>query len=239
MVESKVSGVLYICPTPLGNLKDITLRTLEVFQTVDLIACEDTRRSIKLMNFFDIHKPLISYHEFSKQNQTDSLIRQLLEGKKIALISDAGMPLIADSGLELLQTCHKKGIQVVVLPGPSAVINAAVNSGMDVQNFFYINFLPRKKSKLIKLLMRVKPLQVPIIAFESPFRLLETLNVLADFDEKIEVCICREMTKMHEEFIRGTVKNVYNDFLNKEIQGEITLVFQFEKTEEKKEDENE
>jgi 16S rRNA (cytidine1402-2'-O)-methyltransferase len=232
-------GILYICPTPLGNLKDITLRTLEVFQMVDLIACEDTRRSIKLMNFFDIHKPLISYHEYSKAKQTDNLLMQLKNGKKIALISDAGMPLIADSGLDLVKGCQDMDIQVVVLPGASAVINAAVSSGMDVQNFIYINFLPRKKSKLIKLLEKVRLLQIPIIAFESPFRLLDTLQVLVEFDEKILICVCREMTKIHEEFIRGSVKNVYNDFLNREIQGEITLVFQFEKIEEKKEDENE
>jgi 16S rRNA (cytidine1402-2'-O)-methyltransferase len=232
-------GILYICPTPLGNLKDITLRTLEVFQSVDLIACEDTRRSIKLMNYFDVHKPLIAYHEYSNIKQTENLLTQLEDGKKIALISDAGMPLIADSGLDLLQKCHSKGIQVVVLPGASAVINAAVSSGMDVQNFIYINFLPRKKSKLIKLLTKVKVLQIPVIAFESPFRLLETLQVLLEFDDQIQICVCREMTKIHEEFIRGTVKNVYNDFLKKEIQGEITLVFQFEKTEEKKEDESE
>jgi 16S rRNA (cytidine1402-2'-O)-methyltransferase len=232
-------GVLYICPTPLGNLKDITLRTLEVFQAVDLIACEDTRRSVKLMNYFDIHKPLIAYHEYSNIKQTENLLTQLVDGKKIALISDAGMPLIADSGLDLLQKCHEKGVQVVVLPGASAVINAAVNSGIDVQNFIYINFLPRKKSKLIKLLEKVKILHIPIIAFESPYRLLETLQILAEFDDHIQICVCREMTKIHEEFIRGTVKNVYNDFLNREIQGEITLVFQFEKVEEKKEDENE
>lgn len=238
-MESNPKGILYICPTPLGNLKDITLRTLETFQNVDLIACEDTRRSIKLLNFFAIHKPLISYHEYSKQKQTENLVEQLKSGKKIALISDAGMPLIADSGLDLVQCCQKEGISVVVLPGPSAVINAAVSSGMDVQNFIYINFFPRKKSKLIKLLLRVKDLQIPVVAFESPFRLLDTLKVLAEFDETMEICVCREMTKIHEEFIRGTIKKVYNHFINKEIQGEITLVFQFVKIEEKKEDEEE
>lgn len=233
------TGILFICPTPLGNLKDITLRTLEVFQTVDLIACEDTRRSIKLMNYFDIHKPLISYHEYSKERQTENLLHQLMDGKKIALISDAGMPLIADAGLDLLQKCHEQGIKVIVLPGASAVMNAAVSSGMDVQNFIYINFLPRKKSKLITLLSKVKNLQIPVIAFESPHRLVNTLALLAEFDGDIEVCICREMTKIHEEFIRGKVKNVYNEFLGKEILGEITLVFQFRKKEEKEEDENE
>jgi 16S rRNA (cytidine1402-2'-O)-methyltransferase len=238
MTETR-PGTLFICPTPLGNLKDITLRTLEVFQTVDLIACEDTRRSIKLMNFFDIHKPLVAYHEFSKPQQTENLYRQLACGKNIALISDAGMPLIADAGLNLLQKCNTEGIDVVVLPGPSAVINAAVISGMDVQNFIYINFLPRKKSKLLKLLSKVQHLQMPVVAFESPNRLVETLLILSEFDNRIQVCVCREMTKVHEEIIRGSVKNVYNDFLTKEIKGEITLVFQFEKIEEKTNDENE
>lgn len=232
-------GTLFICPTPLGNLKDITLRTLEIFQSVDLIACEDTRRSLKLLNHYDIHKSLIAYHEFSKDKQTTNLLNQLKNGKSIALISDAGMPLIADSGLELVQQCKADGVKVVVLPGPSAVINSAVNSGMNTQNFVYINFLPRKKGKLKNLLDRVKMLNMPIIAFESPFRLKETLSVLCEITPNLDICICREMTKIHEEIIRGTVKNVYNHFLNTEVQGEITLVFQFDSLQEVGIDESE
>jgi len=232
-------GILYICPTPLGNLKDITLRALEVFQSVDLIACEDTRRSLKLLNHYDIHKSLIVYQEFTKEKQTNQLISQLKNGKNIALISDAGMPLIADSGLELLQQCKKEGIKVIVLPGASAVINAAVNSGMNVQNFVYINFLPRKKIKLKRLLERVRILNMPMIAFESPFRLKETLLTLIDIDPNLDICVCREMTKIHEEIIRGSVKNVYNHFLNTEVLGEITLTLQFDVSEEVLADESE
>ncbi|MCE5222617.1 16S rRNA (cytidine(1402)-2'-O)-methyltransferase [bacterium] len=221
------TGTLYIISTPLGNLKDITIRTIEVLKTVDYIACEDTRRSLKLLNTFDIHKELIVYNEHTIKKNTPVLLDLLENNHTIALISDAGMPLIADSGLELVQACYEKNYAVQVIPGPSAVITALVYAGFTTQNFLFVNFLPRKKSKLLETIQQASTLRVPVVCFESPHRLLHTLEWLQTLEMPMRICICREMTKINEEILRGSLDFVYNQYLNREVIGEITIVLDF------------
>lgn len=221
------TGTLYIISTPLGNLKDITIRTIEVLKTVDYIACEDTRRSLKLLNTFDIHKELIVYNEHTIKKNTPVLLNLLGNNHTIALISDAGMPLIADSGLELVQACYEKNYSVQVIPGPSAVITALVYAGFATQNFLFVNFLPRKKSKLLETIQQASTLKVPVVCFESPHRLLNTLELLQTLEMPMRICICREMTKINEEILRGSLDFVYNQYLNREVIGEITIVLDF------------
>jgi len=221
-------GTLYVCPTPIGNLKDITLRTLDVFREVSYIACEDKRRALKLLNTYDIKKPLILYNEHTKNKENSTLISLLQSGNDVALTCDAGMPGIADSGYELIKLCIDSGIKVVTMPGPSAILTAIVGSGLKAQNFIFINFLPRKKGQIVNLLTKLKDLGFTICAFESPYRLLKTLEIMYNFDSNINLCVCREVSKIHEEFVRGDINFVYTYFKQKkEIKGEITLVFKF------------
>lgn len=224
MVET---GALYILSTPLGNLKDITIRTIEILKTVDCIACEDTRRALKLLNTFDIHTELLIYNEHTIDKNTPKLLEKLMERKNIALISDAGMPLIADSGLELVQACYQNGISVQVIPGPSAVVTALVYAGFATQHFLFLNFLPRKTSKLIETIQQASMLRVPVVCFESPYRLKTTLETLLSLQMPMNICICREMTKMNEEILRGSLDFVYNQYRNREVIGEITIVLDF------------
>jgi 16S rRNA (cytidine1402-2'-O)-methyltransferase len=206
-------GTLYVCPTPIGNLKDITLRTLDVFREVSYIACEDKRRALKLLNTYDIKKPLILYNEHTKNKENSTLISLLQSGNDVALTCDAGMPGIADSGYELIKLCIDSGIKVVTLPGPSAILTAIVGSGLKAQNFIFINFLPRKKGQIVNLLTKLKDLG---------------FTIMYNFDSNINLCVCREVSKIHEEFVRGDINFVYKYFKQKkEIKGEITLVFKF------------
>lgn len=220
-------GTLYILSTPLGNLKDITIRTIEVLRSVDYIACEDTRRALKLLNTFAIQKDLVLYNEHTIQKNSPVLIGYLENNASVALISDAGMPLIADSGLELVQTCYEKRIPVRVIPGPSAVITALVYAGFSTQNFIFVNFLPRKKTKLLDTIQQARAMKVPIVCFESPHRLLPTLKLLMEMNIPTNICVCREMTKINEEILRGSLDFVYNQYQDRDILGEITIVLDF------------
>jgi 16S rRNA (cytidine1402-2'-O)-methyltransferase len=222
-----VKGVLYIVPTPIGNLKDITLRSLEVLQSVNWIACEDTRRTIKIANTFHIKSHFISYHEHTLYKNKE-IIEKLNNGDSVALVSDAGMPLVADSGLELMQECRKAAISVIVLPGASAVITALVYSGFSIQNFQYVNFLPRKKSKFFQLLEKLKETDYTVCAFESPHRMVKSLTWMNEFDPSLQVCICREMTKKNEEIVRGSPSYLLTLWQDREVRGEISIVFRFD-----------
>jgi 16S rRNA (cytidine1402-2'-O)-methyltransferase len=223
-------GTLYICPTPIGNLKDITLRTLEVLKEVNYIACEDKRRALKLLNTYDIKKPLILYNEHTKDKENMTIKSFLLSGNDVALTCDAGMPGIADSGYELIKLCIASEIKVVTLPGPSAILTSLVGSGLNSQNFVFINFLPRKKGQILNLLKNLKSLGFTVCAFESPYRLLKTLEVMYNFDSNLNLCVCREISKIHEEFVRGNINSVYTYFKEKKmVKGEITIVFKFMK----------
>ncbi len=219
------AGSCFICPTPIGNLKDVTLRVLEVLSQVDMIACEDTRRTLKLLNAFQIKKPLMIFNEHTKAESQKKILDLLQIGKSIAIVSDAGMPGIADTGGELIVTCIEQGIKVEVLPGPTALINALLVSGLPCQQFLFVNYLPRKQGKLLQLLERVKNGDFTVCAYEAPHRLVSTLELFKTCAPSMEVCVCREMTKMHEENIRGNIETVYNYFVDRTIKGEITIVF--------------
>ncbi len=220
-------GKCYVCPTPIGNLKDITLRALEVLEQVDLIACEDTRRTIKLLNAYQIKKSLFLLNEHNKTEAQRKLIQWMKEGKSIAIVSDAGMPGIADTGSELVSMCIDEDIKVEVLPGAVAIINALVASGFSCQQFLFVNFLPRKTGKIMELLERIRNEGYTVCAYESPHRLLSTLELFKQFDSSMEVCVCREMTKLHEEIIRGNIETVYNYYIHQKVIGEITLVIRW------------
>jgi 16S rRNA (cytidine1402-2'-O)-methyltransferase len=219
-----VFGTCYICPTPIGNLKDITLRVLEVLETVDVIACEDTRRTLKLLNAYQIRKSLMVFNEHTKTESQKRILEYLEAGQSVAVVSDAGMPGIADTGHELIAACIERSIKLEVLPGATALINALVSSAMPCQQFTFINYLPRKQGKLLQLIDRVKSDGFTICAYEAPHRLVNTLALLKDLYPDMEVCVCREMTKIHEENIRGNIETVYNYFVDRKVIGEITLI---------------
>ena len=223
----KVYGCLYICPTPIGNLKDITIRVLETIKEVDYLACEDSRRALKLLNSFSIKKPLIVFNEYNKLKSSEKIIHLLKEGKNVAFTCDAGMPVIADSGINIISDCIKEGIKVTVLPGPSAVITALVGSNIECNNFVFVNFMPRKRNKIISILEKIKEMDYTACAFESPYRLLKTLDIMYNFDSNLFISVCREMTKLHEEFFSDRIEKVIEHFKDKKIKGEITIVFKF------------
>ncbi|MDR2772999.1 MAG: 16S rRNA (cytidine(1402)-2'-O)-methyltransferase [Elusimicrobiota bacterium] len=222
-------STLFIVPTPIGNLEDITLRALRVLKESDIIACEDTRRSLKLLNYFGISKPLISFYSYNQQYKIPQLIEKLLSGKKIALISDGGTPAISDPGWLLLKEAIDKGIKTEVLPGACALTTALVGSGFNTDGFVFCGFLKRKKSKIKKELAEAGAMGKTIIFYESPHRIIKTLEICSEvFGDDAPVCIARELTKSFEEFIRGSCVEVIKKMKEKEtILGEITVLIGF------------
>ncbi|WP_101772558.1 16S rRNA (cytidine(1402)-2'-O)-methyltransferase [Peptostreptococcus faecalis] len=221
-MESK----LYICPTPIGNLEDITFRTLKVLKEVDLIAAEDTRHTIKLLNHFDISKPLTSYHEHNKKSKGDILIERLQNGETIALVSDAGMPGISDPGEDLIRLCIEKNIEVEVLPGASAFVVALVGSGMQTDKFVFEGFLDRDKKKKKKRLEEIKNELRTLIIYESPHRLKETLKLMNDILGNRKIAICRELTKKYESYFRTTVQEAIEHYEQNSPRGEYILIIE-------------
>jgi 16S rRNA (cytidine1402-2'-O)-methyltransferase len=212
----ETNGILYIVPTPIGNLEDITLRALRVLRGCDLIVCEDTRHSIKLLSHFKILKQLISLHSYNELHKSKYIIKKLLSGKKIAVISDAGTPVISDSGYILIKNTIDNGIKIEVLPGASAVTTAFVASGLPNDGFIFCGFLKRKKGKMKKELNNLKNLKKTIIFYESNNRLIKTLEICVDvFGSNSKICIAKEMTKKFEEFIRGNIIDVLYNVKNK------------------------
>ncbi|RQD76003.1 MAG: 16S rRNA (cytidine(1402)-2'-O)-methyltransferase [Candidatus Syntrophonatronum acetioxidans] len=216
-------GTLYLCATPLGNLKDITLRVLEVLKEVDLIAVEDTRRTVKLLNHYDIKTPMISYHEHNKESRGREIMECLQEGKKIALAADAGTPGISDPGYELIRDTIEKGIEVISLPGPCAAVTAVVVSGFPIKRFAFYGFLSNKKKDRKRELEGISQEDKTVVIYEAPHRLLKTLKELAEFMENREAALCRELTKVHEEVKRGTIKELISHYEVNPLKGEITL----------------
>ena len=218
--------MLYLVPTPLGNLKDITLRALEVLKEVDLILCEDTRTSQKLLQHYQINKPLTPYHQHNEHRVADHLVAQLQAGKKMALITDAGTPGISDPGFLLVRACIQQGVTVNCLPGATAFVPALINSGFSAQRFCFEGFLPLKKGRqtLLKLLATETR---TIILYESPVRLVKTLADLATYmGETRRASVSREITKMFEETRRGTLQELIAYFTQKPPKGEIVLVLE-------------
>lgn len=222
--KNSQSGVLYVVPTPIGNLEDITLRALKILKSVDLIGAEDTRNTMKLLNHFDIHRPLTSYHEHSESSKISHLINQLQSGKKIAIVSDAGMPGISDPGSFLIQAAIAEEIDVVVLPGANAALCALVGSGLPTDQFYFYGFLPRKNKQRKEAWETLARQQATIILYESPYRLKATLKELKSHLGNRQIALGRELTKKFEEYIRGTVDDCL-EWTNKGmVKGEFCIV---------------
>lgn len=221
-----MSGKLYLCATPIGNLDDITLRVLNALKEVDLIGAEDTRHSIKLLNYFDIKTPMTSYHEFNKYDKAGQLVEMMKAGKNIALITDAGTPGISDPGEELVKQCVNAGIDVTSLPGPSACITALTMSGLETRRFCFEAFLPRDKKERADILEELKSETRTIVVYEAPHRLNKTLEELYGALGDRKVAICRELTKKYEEARRITLKEAIGFFAENEPKGEFVLVIE-------------
>ena len=221
-----MAGTLYLCATPIGNLDDITFRVLETLKNVDVIAAEDTRNSIKLLNRFEIKTPMTSYHEFNKFDKGKQLIQQLLEGKNIAVITDAGMPGISDPGEELVKMAYEAGVPVTVLPGACACVTALTLSGLPTRRFCFEAFLPTDKKERKDVLTELVDETRTIVMYEAPHRLTKTLAELMEVLGDRRLTICRELTKKHEEAFRTTFTEALAFYETNEPKGECVLVIE-------------
>lgn len=230
-MEKNKPGVLYLCPTPIGNLEDITLRALRILKEADYIAAEDTRVTKKLLNHYGIKTPLISYREHNREQMGRKIVEDILEGKSVALVSDAGTPGISDPGEDLVKKAVDAGVPVVPLPGPSAVICALSASGLSTSKFAFEGFLPQKSSERRKQLEKLRDEKRTIVIYEAPHRLLKCLSDIKDILGERKIAVAREITKLHEEFFRGTVSEAIEKFGSAQPKGEIVLVIEGAKSE--------
>jgi 16S rRNA (cytidine1402-2'-O)-methyltransferase len=214
-------GRLAVCPTPIGNMKDVTLRVLDTLRGADVVACEDTRRARLLLQRHDIDASLVSLHEHNERARTRELAARVREGEVVALLSDAGTPVVSDPGFALVRVCLEEGLEVEVLPGASAVTTALVASGLPAERFCFVGFLPRKRSALEELLSANAD---TLVAFESPRRTAATLAVLAELDPERPAAVCRELTKLHEEVRRGKAAELAAHYAGAQVRGEVVLV---------------
>ena len=221
-----MAGTLYLCATPIGNLEDISFRALRILREVDLIAAEDTRNSIKLLNHFEIQTPMTSYHEYNKYEKGRKLVEKLLEGKNIALITDAGTPGISDPGEELVRMCHENGIRVTSVPGAAACITALTMSGLPTRRFTFEAFLPSDKKERERILTELEQETRTIILYEAPHRLVKTLQVLGERLGDRRVSVCRELTKKHETVYRATLFEAAAYYEKEGPRGECVLVIE-------------
>lgn len=218
------NGILYLIATPIGNLEDITLRAIETLKEVDIIAAEDTRHSLKLLNHLNISKPLISYHRHNEDVKTKDLINKLKEGKNIGLITDAGTPGISDPGEEVVQEAIENNIKVVPIPGPCAAINALIASGLSTKEFIFYGFLPLNSKLRKEKFEDIESQNKTIIIYEAPHRLISTLQEIENRFGDINIVVAKELTKVHEEFIRGKIDYVLSKIA--EPKGEYILIFE-------------
>ena len=226
-LNTKIEGTLFLCATPIGNLGDITERVLETLRTVDLIAAEDTRNTLKLLNHFDIKTPMTSYHEHNKFEKAEDLIRQLREGKNIACVTDAGTPAISDPGEVLARRCIEEGIRVTSLPGACALITALTMSGMSARRFVFEGFLPVDKKQRKHVLESLTDEERTIILYESPHHLKDTLKELeAALGEERKITVCRELTKKFEEAVPTTIADAEAFYVENDPRGEYVLVLE-------------
>ena len=221
-----MAGKLYLCATPIGNMEDITFRAVRVLKEADLIAAEDTRHSIKLLNHFDIHTPMTSYHEFNKVEKAKRLVQMMLEGKQVACITDAGTPGISDPGEELVRQCHEAGIPVTSVPGPAACVAAVTMSGLPTRRFCLEAFLPSDKKEKARILEELKRETRTIVIYEAPHRLVRTLGELLEALGDRQISICRELTKKHETVFRSTLQQAADYYEQNEPKGECVLVLE-------------
>ncbi len=218
---ASTAGRLIICPTPIGNLEDVTLRVLSALREADLVACEDTRRTRVLLDRYGVQASLVSYHEHNERARAAELVGRMREGTVVALVSDAGMPLVSDPGGVLVEACVAAGLGVEVLPGPSAALAALVASALPADTWRFVGFLPRKRGALTELLAGARE---TLVAFESPKRVGASLAVLASVDATRPVAVCRELTKLHEEVVRGVAGDLAARYADAEVRGEVVLV---------------
>lgn len=230
-------GILYLVPTPIGNLEDMSFRAIRLLKEADLIAAEDTRNTKKLCNYFEIGTPIVSYHEHNKETSGEKLIQKVQQGLKVALVSDAGMPAISDPGYELVTAAINEQVTVVPLPGANAALTSLIASGIVCQPFYFYGFLHRSKKDKRAELDRLKRQTATIIFYESPHRLKETLAVMLEVLGNRNIAVCRELTKKYEEFIRGTLEEVIEWAHKDEIRGEFCIIVEGTK-EEVEEDNN-
>lgn len=221
-----MSGILYLCATPIGNLEDITYRVVRILNEVDLIAAEDTRNSIKLLNHFEIKTPMTSYHEYNKIDKGNYLISKLLSGENIALITDAGTPGISDPGEELVKMCYESGVKVTSLPGAVACITALTLSGKDTRRFCFEAFLPSDKKERKDILEQLNRETRTIIMYEAPHRLTKTLKELLQSLGNREISVCRELTKRYETVYRNSIENTITYYEENGVKGECVLVIE-------------
>lgn len=217
-------GKLYIVATPIGNLEDITLRALKILKEVDLIAAEDTRQTIKLLNYYEIHKPLISYHRHNEDVKSGILIEKLKNGENIALVSDAGTPGICDPGEEVIKKAIEENIEVIPVPGACAMINALICSGISTKEFEFFGFLPLNKKLRKEKLNEIKNSNKTVIIYEAPHKMKSTLEDLKEILEDRNIVLARELTKIHEEFIRKNIDELLNDI--DKLKGEMILIIE-------------
>jgi 16S rRNA (cytidine1402-2'-O)-methyltransferase len=215
-----VSGRLVVCPTPIGNLEDVTLRVLSALRDADVVACEDTRRTGVLLERYGVQASLVPYHEHNERERTPELVARMRAGEVVALVSDAGMPLVSDPGYWLVQGCVAAGLEVEVLPGPSAALAALVASALPADVWRFVGFLPRKRGALVEVFSTPET----VVAFESPKRVAASLAVLASVDAARPVAVCRELTKRHEEVVRGVSGELAARDAESEPRGEVVLV---------------
>lgn len=225
-------GKLYLVPTPIGNLKDITLRALEILKSVDVIAAEDTRQSLKLLNHYEIKKPLISYHQHNEQIKSSEIINKLQAGENIALVTDAGTPGISDPGSVIVKRCIEEGIGFEVLPGATAITTALVYSGLDTSKFIFRGFLPRENKERMQIVEELKNDQETLVFYEAPHRLTETLQFLKDNFGNRKIAICRELTKLYEEILRMDLQEALDYYQENKPRGEYVLVLEGKSLEE-------
>jgi len=214
------TGRLIVCPTPIGNLEDVTLRVLSALREVDVVACEDTRRTRVLLERYGVSATLVSYHEHNERARATQLVERMRKGGVVALVSDAGTPLVSDPGFVLVGACVAAGLAVEVLPGPSAVMSALVASALPSDTWRFVGYLPRKRGALAELLRAPET----IVAFESPHRVAASLAVLAQVDPERPAVVCRELTKLHEEIMRGTASELAMRYASNPPRGEVVLV---------------
>jgi 16S rRNA (cytidine1402-2'-O)-methyltransferase len=221
---SPSAGCLYLVGTPIGNLEDITLRALRILREADQIACEDTRHTQKLLTHYDIHKPLVSYHEHNEMTRAPELLIALEQGAKIALVSDAGMPLVSDPGHRLVALCLRHKIPVVPIPGPSALLAALAASGLPNEEFLFVGFLPARSGERHRALERLRIEDRTIILYEAPHRVAECVADAIEILGDRQACLAREVTKLHEEFLRGKLSEISASLEERPARGEITLL---------------
>ena len=225
-----MKGTIYLVATPIGNLEDITFRALEILKTVDIIAAEDTRHTLKLLNHYEITKPLISYHRHNEEIKTQGLIEKVLEGKNIAIVTDAGTPGISDPGEEIVKEAIKNEIEIIPIPGACALVNSLIVSGINTKEFSFYGFLPLNKKNRKEKLAQIKKEQKTVILYEAPHKLQKTLQDILENIGDIPACIVRELTKLHEEKTYGTISKLISNF--EQPKGEFVIILDLNKREE-------